>query len=332
MFWGLTILTIKEQLRALLEENRGTFISGEDIAKRLYCTRGAVWKAIKALRTEGLAISAVTNRGYCLEDSSDVLSETGVRRYLSKPCEIFVLKTVGSTNAYLRELAQKGASEGTLVVSSEQTSGHGRRGRSFFSPSDTGLYMSVLLRPKVAVNEALKITSLAAVAVCLSLEKVCGASPEIKWVNDIFVNGKKAAGILTEAAFDMENGALDYVVLGIGINVYSPENGFPEEISDIAGAVLGERRGDLRNRLAAAVYEQFMQLYEHLSDDVYLDEYRNRLMWKDEQIFVLSGENGNEKTPAVLLGVDENFALQVRYENGVYGTISSGEISIRRKI
>ncbi len=325
-------MTIKEQLRALLEENRGTFISGEDIAKRLYCTRGAVWKAIKALRAEGLRINAVTNRGYCLEDSSDVLSEAGVRRYLSKPCDIFALKTVGSTNAYLRELAQKGASEGMLVVSSEQTSGHGRRGRSFFSPSDTGLYMSVLLRPKFSVSEALKITSAAAVAVCTALEKVCGISPEIKWVNDIFVNGKKAAGILTEAAFDMENGALDYVVLGIGINVYPPENGFPKELSDIAGAVLGERRGDMRNRLAAAVYEHFMQLYEQLSDNIYLDEYRKRLMWRGEQIFVLSGADGNEKTPAVLLDVDENFSLQVRYENGSCGTISSGEISIRRII
>ena len=220
-------MKLKEQLRGLLEENRGAFISGEDIAKRLYCTRGAVWKVIKSLRAEGLRINAVTNRGYCLEDNSDVLSETGIRRYLSKPCDVIALKTVGSTNAYLRELAQKGASEGTLVVSSEQTSGHGRRGRSFFSPSDTGIYLSVLLRPKVSVNEAVKITSAAAVAVCFALEKECGISPEIKWVNDIFVNGKKAAGILTEAAFDMDNGALDYVCLAIGINVFPPENGFP---------------------------------------------------------------------------------------------------------
>ena len=190
----------------MLEESRGEYISGEDIAKRLYCTRGAVWKAIKSLRDEGVRIDAVTNRGYCLEGSSDIVSESGIRRYLGNEHEIFVLKTVGSTNAYLRELAQKGAAEGTLVVSSEQTRGQGRRGRTFFSPADTGLYLSVLLRPEAAVNEAVKITSIAAVAVCAVLEKVCGVQPEIKWVNDIFVNGKKAAGILTEAAFDMENG------------------------------------------------------------------------------------------------------------------------------
>ncbi len=323
-------MTIKEQLRELLEENRGEFISGEDIAKRLYCTRGAVWKAIRALRAEGLRINAVTNRGYCLEDSSDVISETGIRRYLNTTHDIFVLKTVGSTNAYLRELAQKGVAEGTLVVASEQTRGQGRRGRTFFSPADTGLYMSVLLRPKVAVNEAVKITTLAAVAVCLALEKECGVQPQIKWVNDIFVNGKKVAGILTEAAFDMENGALEYAVLGIGINVYPPENGFPEELSDIAGAVLGERSGDLRNRLSAAVYEQFMQLYALLPDNGYLDEYRKRLMWRGEQILVLTGAEAQE--PAVLLDVDENCALKVRYENGSCGILTSGEIAIRRNL
>ena len=323
-------MTIKEQLRGLLEENRGEFISGEDIAKQLYCTRGAVWKAIRALRAEGLRINAVTNRGYCLEDSSDAISETGILRYLGGVHDIFVLKTVGSTNAYLRELAPKGAAEGTLVVASEQTHGQGRRGRSFFSPADTGLYMSILLRPKFAVNEAVKITSLAAVAVCLALEKECGVSPQIKWVNDIFVNGKKAAGILTEAAFDMENGALEYAVLGIGINVYPPENGFPEELSGIAGAVVGEHTGDLRNRLAAAVYEQFMQLYALLPDNSYLDEYRKRLMWRGEQILVLTGADGQE--PAVLVDVDENCALRVRYENGGCGLLTSGEIAIRRKL
>lgn len=329
-FWRYTILTIKEQLRGLLEENRGEYISGEEIAKRLYCTRGAVWKAISALRSEGLSINAVTNRGYCLENNSDIISEAGIRRYLNTQSEIFVLKKVGSTNAFLREKAQNGACEGTLVVSSEQKSGHGRRGRTFFSP-DTGLYMSILLRPKVEVSEALKITSMSAVAVCLALERVCAVKPQIKWVNDIFVDGKKAAGILTEASVDVENGAMDYALIGIGINVYPPEKGFPEELSGIAGAVVGEHTGDLRNRLAAAVYEEFMRLYTS-SDNAYISEYRNRLMWLGERIFVLSGADGREKTPAVLLGIEDDFSLKVRYENGTCAKITSGEISIRRNL
>lgn len=323
--------TIKEQLRQLLEENRGSFISGEEIAKRLYCTRGAVWKAINALRNDGFEITAVTNRGYCLEDSGDVLSESGIRRLLVDKSEVIVLKSVNSTNAYMRKLAENGYAEGTLVVSSEQTNGSGRHGRSFFSPADTGLYMSILLRPEISAQEAVKITSAAAVAVCRALDEVCGVSPEIKWVNDIYLNGRKVAGILTEAAFNLENGALDYAVLGIGVNVYPPVGGFPADISKIAGAVLNERQTDTRNRLSAAIWKNFGDLYAALPDNTYLKEYRKRLMWVDKEIYILSGVDGKQKTPAILLGVDKNCALKVRYEDGREGTISSGEISIRRK-
>ncbi|MGN1118851.1 MAG: biotin--[acetyl-CoA-carboxylase] ligase [Oscillospiraceae bacterium] len=324
-------MTIKEQLWALLDENRGNYISGEEIAKQLYCTRGAVWKAITALRSEGCRISAVTNRGYCLEDAGDALTAAGIRRFLSRSAgEITVLKTVGSTNVYMRDLAQKGASEGTLVVSAEQTSGSGRRGRRFFSPAETGLYMSILLRPDFSAQEAVRMTSAAAVAVCQAVEETCGAAPQIKWVNDIYINGRKAAGILTEAAFGLENGALEYAVVGIGINVYEPKGGFPEEIRDTAGAVLSQRVPEMRNRLAAAVYERFMAIYRMLPDSGYLSEYRKRLMWCGEEISILTGADGEAKTPAIMLGVDESCALLVRYENGCEGVLSSGEISIRR--
>ncbi|MGN0683482.1 MAG: biotin--[acetyl-CoA-carboxylase] ligase, partial [Oscillospiraceae bacterium] len=274
--------TIKEQLRELLEQNRGSFISGEEIAKRLYCTRGAVWKAINALRNDGFEITAATNRGYCLEDSGDFLSESGICRLLNDDREIIVLKSVNSTNAYMRKLAEGGYAEGTIVVSSEQSNGSGRHGRSFFSPADTGLYMSILLRPEISAQEAVKITSAAAVAVCRALYEVCGVSPEIKWVNDIYLNGKKVAGILTEAAFNLENGALDYAILGIGVNVYPPVGGFPADISKIAGAVLNERKTDTRNRLAAAICKSFSDLYAALPDNTYLKEYRKRLMWIDK--------------------------------------------------
>ncbi len=321
---------IKEQLRGLLEENRGLFISGEEIAKRLYCTRGAVWKAIGALRAEGFEITAVTNRGYCLENSGDVLSESGIRRLLNDDREIIVMKSTASTNAYLRGLAQKGCAEGTLVVSSEQTNGCGRRGRSFFSPADTGLYMSILLRPDFPVTEAVKITSAAALAVCCVLENVCAVSPKIKWVNDIRLNDRKVAGILNEASISLENGALEYVVLGVGVNVYPPQGGFPAELDGIAGAVLDERRGDTRNRLAAAICKRFGELYAALPNSAYLEEYRKRLIWRGERINILSGADGKVKTPAVMLGVDDNCALRVRYDDGSEGIVSSGEISIGR--
>ena len=321
-------MTIKEQIRVILEQRRGEFVSGEELAKSLYCTRSAVWKAITALRKEGCVITAATNRGYRMDSGRDVLSEAGIRRWLGEyGSEVIVKASVGSTNALLRELARGGAPEGTLAAASEQTNGSGRRGRRFFSPADTGLYMSILLRPDFPAWEAVQITSAAAAAVCLALEEVCGVKTEIKWVNDVYVDGKKAAGILTEAAFGLENGALEYAVVGIGVNVYEPVGGFPEELSGIAGAVLSQPQSDIRNRLAAEITKRFMELYRALPDSGYMDEYRKRLMWTGERIFILSGSAG---TSAVMLGVDESCGLLVRYDDGTEGVVSSGKISIRR--
>lgn len=324
-------MTIKEQTRYILESRRGEYVSGEELAKILYCTRSAVWKAISALRNEGCVITAATNRGYRLESESDTLSEAGIRRLLGEyDCDVIVKRSVGSTNALMRELARQGAHEGTLVASSHQTNGSGRRGRRFFSPPDTGLYMSILLRPSFSVAESVRITSAAAVAVCMALEEVCGAEARIKWVNDVYIGGKKAAGILTEASFGLENGALEYAVVGIGVNVYEPEGGFPEELRDIAGAVLEEPRPDMRNKLCAEITRKFLEIYRQLPDCGYMSEYRKRLMWRGEEIVILSGADGIVTKPAVLLGTDDMCGLLVRYEDGSEGVVSSGEISIRK--
>lgn len=324
-------MTIKEQIRYILESRRGEYVSGEELAKSLYCTRSAVWKAITALRNEGCVITAATNRGYRLESESDTLSEAGIRRMLGEyDCDVIVKRSVGSTNALMRELAQQGAREGTLVAASHQTCGSGRRGRRFFSPPDTGLYMSILLRPSFSVGESVRITSAAAAAVCMALEEVCGAEARIKWVNDVYIGGKKAAGILTEASFGLENGALEYAVVGIGVNVYEPEGGFPEELRDIAGAVLEKPQPDMRNRLCAAITRKFTEIYRQLPDSGYMSEYRKRLMWRGEEILIMSGADGAVTKPAVMLGTDDMCGLLVRYEDGSEGVVSSGEISIRK--
>ena len=174
------------------------------------------------------------------------------------------------------------------------------------------------------------MTTAAAVAVCLALEEVCGVKPTIKWVNDIYLDGRKVAGILTEAAFGIENGALEYAVVGIGLNVYPPKGGFPAELSETAGAVLSEKLPDMRNKLAAAIMDNFMALYARLPDSGYLDEYRRRLMWCGEPILILSGADGSKGTPATMLGVDERCGLIVKYNDGSEGVVSSGEISIRK--
>lgn len=323
-------MTVKQKLLELFELNKGSFLSGAEIAHSLSCTRGAVWKAVKSLQEDGYEITAVSGKGYRLETRTDVLSENGVKKYLPPQCGVLsvqVHKIISSTNTRLRELAADGAPEGTAVISGEQTNGRGRLGRSFFSPSDTGVYMSLLLRPQMTADSAVKITTAAAVSVAEAIERLSGKPAQIKWVNDIYMDGRKVCGILTEAAFSLENGGLEYAVLGIGVNAYVPENGFPEDIKDIAGAVFSERRDDMRNKLAAEILSRFMKYYSELADNTYIESYRKRLMWKGEKISVISGNTG---TPATLLDADNDCRLLVEYENGEKAAVSSGEISIRK--
>ena len=324
-------MTVKDKTLQLLEENRGTFLSGEEIAEKTGCTRGAVWKAVKSLQEEKYPITAVTNKGYCLDESTDILSEPGVRKYLSgkaKDLDISVYKSLESTNITLREFADKGAAEGKVVISGMQTKGRGRLGRSFFSPSDTGIYLSILLRPDIPADKAVKMTTAAAVAVSMAIEKVSDLKPSIKWVNDVYLRGKKICGILTEAAFSsMEVGGLEYAVVGIGVNVYQPEGGFSEELKNIAGEVFTEKMPDMRNRLAAEILNYYIDFYYNLESNTFFEDYHKRLMWINEKINVISAK---KSTPATLLGIDTDCRLHVKYEDGREDFVSSGEISIRK--
>lgn len=321
----------KEKLLRLFENDRGRFLSGEELAERLGCSRAAIWKAVTALRNEGYGITAVTNKGYCLDPASDMLSQAGVEKYLGAykdRIKLDVRKSVGSTNDVLRELAAGGAPEGTVAIAGTQTGGKGRLGRSFFSPKDSGLYLSILLRPDMSALDAVRITTAAAVAVADTAETLSGKRTRIKWVNDVRIDGKKICGILTEASFSLENGGLEYAVVGIGVNACEPEGGFPEEIKDIAGAVFSEHREDLRCRLAGGIITRFMELYEDLGSEDMLSSYRSRLEWKNDRIRVI---RGSEEFECTLIDVDDAYALRVRLDDGSEKLISSGEITIRRK-
>lgn len=323
-------MTVKAKLKVLFENNKGKYLSGEEIASELGCTRGAVWKAVRGLEAEGWRIDAVTNKGYCLARENDVLSADGIKKYLACKdiTDVIVYHVTDSTNIQLKALAADGAPEGTLVVAGEQTAGRGRLGRSFYSPSDSGIYMSLLLRPKLGTSDAIKITTAAASATAEIIEKLTGCSTEIKWVNDIYSCGRKVCGILTEASFNVEFGGFDYAVLGIGINVYEPEGGFPEDISSVAGALLKERVSDMRNMIAAGIADRFMEYYRNIENSSYFESYEKRLMWKNENISIISPAGTK---PAVLRGIDSECRLIVEYPDGTEGTVSSGEISIRKK-
>ena len=319
----------KEKLLFLFETHKGDFFSGEEIAEKLSVSRTAVWKAVNSLRNEGYEIEAVPNKGYSLSVNTDILSAQGIRKYLNQACsdiKLHVLPQVEATNTLLREKANAGAKEGYTVIADEQTNGRGRRGRSFYSPKDTGIYMSLLLRPVgITPGQAIKNTTMAAVAACEAIEEVSGKQTGIKWVNDIYMDGRKVSGILTEASFDMENGSLDYVVLGIGMNVYPPKGGFPKEIEQIAGTIFHESQNDGKNSLAAGFLNHFMNYYTAGENVNYVEKYRDRSLAVGKEVTVLSSNGGKR---AVALDVDEECRLIVQYEDGRTERLSSGEISI----
>lgn len=323
-------MTTKEKLLALLEDSKGTFFSGGEIARTLQVSRAAVWKAVNALREDGYTIDAATNKGYRLSPDSDILSPQGIRRFLKpeyRDLDLTVLPTAPSTNALVREKANQGRPEGCVIVACEQTDGRGRYGRQFFSPIDSGVYLSLLLRPTAySPQQATCLTAAAAAAMCQAIEAVTGQQPGIKWVNDIFLHGKKVCGILTEAAVGLETGALDYMVLGAGVNLYPPVKGFPEEIQPIAGSVLERSCPEAKNRLVGEFLNRFWDFYTHPECRTYLEDYRSRSLAIGQNVTVLSA---GRAVSAYAYGIDDDFRLLVRYENGDTEALSYGEIRIQ---
>ncbi len=323
-------MNTKEKLLELFEQNTGEYLSGEEIASKLDISRTAVWKAVNALRTDGCNIDAVPNRGYCLVSDADVLSENGIRKYLdASPAgnTINVYTVTDSTNIRVREAALSGAAEGFAAIAGSQTAGRGRLGRSFYSPSGTGLYLSLLLRPSsLPSKQTIKVTTLAAVAACEAIEAVSDRKAEIKWVNDIFIDGKKVSGILTEASFSLESDTAEYVILGIGFNILTPEGGFPDEIKNIAGPIFAAPQKDIRNRLAAEFINRFMNAYRTPGFAGYEEKYRRRSLAIGRSVNVLLPEGPR---PALVLDVDDDCRLLVKYEDGTTDRLNSGEISIK---
>ncbi len=323
-------MNTKEKLLTLFESCKGIYVSGEEIASQLSISRSAVWKAVNLLRKDGYEIDAIKNKGYRLSLDTDILSVQGIQKYLNPVCkllDIHVEEEVSSTNSIVREKANAGAVEGYTLIAGSQTEGRGRFERSFYSPKDSGIYMSILLRPThMTPGQAVHITTMAAVAACEAIEDIAEKNPDIKWVNDIYLDGKKVSGILTEATLNMETGSLDYIVLGIGLNIYPPKGGFPKEIDNIAGTIFNEREKDGKNALTAGFLNHFMNYYIKNDKHLFIESYRKRNIAIGKNIIVLSS-SGNRLARA--LDIDEECRLLVKYEDGSTERLLSGEISIR---
>ncbi|MBO5353841.1 MAG: biotin--[acetyl-CoA-carboxylase] ligase [Lachnospiraceae bacterium] len=260
----------------------------------------------------------------------DRLSAEKIRRYLEGTEffeEFFIFQEIDSTNRYLKKLASEGAPAGTVVLAERQSAGRGRQGRSFFSPEEKGIYMSVLLRPEIELQKSVRITSMAAVAVARAIEKVSGIPAKIKWVNDIFLNGKKVCGILTEAGIDFEKETLEYAVLGIGVNVGSME--FPLELDGIATSIGNECGKRIsRNILIAEILKELEDWYSSLWSGSFLEESRNRSILLGKEILVVDTLAEGGSYPARAIDLDDMGHLIIERAEEMQ-VLNSGEVSIR---
>ncbi len=318
----------KDKVLAFLENNKGDFISGAALAREIGISRNSVWKTIQTLNENGYEIESITGKGYRLASNSSVLSSAAIEHYLdSSDVMVQYFEHVDSTNTRAKELAETGAAEGLLVVANEQSAGRGRQGRSFYSPSDTGIYFSLLLRPTFGMESVPLITSYAACCLADAIEECTGHSASIKWVNDIFVDGRKVSGILTEASFSAENMQLAYAVVGIGVNVMPPKDGFTQESDAIAGALssLHEDEGDLRARLIAGTVNRFFEHYHEIPSKPHLDSYRKRSFLTGKHVNIFEG---NEQFEADVLDINDDFTLLVRLQDGSTRSLMSGDVHI----
>lgn len=321
-------MSVKDEVLRQLENNKGNYISGGQLAENLGVSRNSIWKAIKSLEKNGYEIGAIPNKGYCLEEKNDILSSFSIKQHLNSELDIHVHQTVSSTNTVLKEMAEQGAPEGTVVIAEEQTAGKGRMGKSFYSPSKTGIYISILLRPTISAEESLFLTTSAAVATAKAIEDVSEKTALIKWVNDIYMDNKKVCGILTEGAFNVETNQLDYAIVGIGINICFPKDGFPKEIENIATAVFDKETDSTNKRsiLIAHLLDYFMEYYKDFHSKKYVKEYIQRSLILGKEINII---DGNQTLPATAMEIDNKCRLKVLLKDGSTRWLSSGEVSIR---
>lgn len=257
------------------------------------------------------------------------INKESLLKNLKYDFDIQIYDTVASTNNLLKELAANGANEGTVVIASHQTAGRGRMGRKFYSPSDSGIYLSLLLRPDILAKDALSLTTMAAVAVANGIDKVSEKEALIKWVNDIYIDNKKVCGILAEASFNSDGAHLDFVVLGIGINITPPKGGFPEDLQDIATSVFdNDDINSKKELLISEVLNNFMDLYKNDINKNYIGNYISKSFILGNHIIVLDGDSEKE---AIALDIDKECRLKVRYTDNTEEWLSFGEVSTKIK-
>lgn len=312
---------MKEKILQELINNKDKLITGTYIAEHLNITRSYVSKVINEFINSGHVIDIQDRSGYIYRNSNKHINITkkDINHEINN---IYILDKVDSTNKYLKELANNGENEITVVIANEQTAGRGRLGRSFVSNSGKGIYMSILLRPTFGIELSKRITSLTATVVSEAIDEVTKLNTKIKWVNDIYVNDKKIAGILTEGHTNFESGKVEYIVVGIGINLYKQI--FPDNLDNIITTVEDETNKVFSiNKIIESILNKLIYYYENIKDNIHINEYRKRSYVINKKVEL--NIHGNIKYGKVL-DIDDEGELIVLI-NDKKETIYSGEIT-----
>lgn len=318
-------MNLKIEILKMLETHRDTDISGQALAERFGVSRNAVWKAVNALKAEGYKICAGQNRGYRLADENDMLSAVGIAdaiRHRTKGMSVYVHREIDSTNDEAKRLLADGKTGPALIVAEGQSAGRGRQGKQFYSPEREGIYMTFSFPSALPLASAVSLTTASAVAVYLAIRDLTGIETDIKWVNDIYLGGRKICGILTEAISDFEAGCARHILIGIGLNYTTEE--FPAELRDTAAAL--HPAGIPRNLMVARIVDRLFDVIGNLGDERYLDIYRSRSMVIGRDVtYYYNGEAYDARA----VDIDEDGGLIVEDARGNRTVLNSGEVTLR---
>lgn len=323
---------MKEKVLAFLKSHKGEFVSGEAISNTLGVTRASVWKTINKIKSEGYSIESIASKGYRLDSSSGVYNQAEIEQRLEANAlwkTVHYFDQLDSTNDYAKQIGLSYEGKGTLIVADIQTKGRGRLGRMWESPSQTGIWMSLLVKPDFAPSHASKLTQLAALAVSRGIRNICQIDNHIKWPNDIHIQDKKVCGILTEMSAELSG--INYLVIGIGINVNMES--FSEELATTATSLMFET-GVKYNRLdlLAECVREFEALYLQFEKTLSLEGVRRQLIVHSNIIgHKVIIHHNNQVIEAQAVDIDENGNLIVEYQ-GNRLEIFYGEVQRVRKL
>ena len=343
----------KEKVLQILQDNKDC-VSGELLADACKVSRAAVWKAVKSLRDDGFLIEGTTNGGYKYLGQNDFFSKEAFSTEFSALFPKFsnsyiqCFDKIDSTNNYAKKVLSECGSlrdengnltkagekyHNSIIVAECQTAGRGRLGREFVSPKKSGIYLSVIYAPKDGIQEPAKLTAFSAVAVCRTLKKLFNIDAQIKWVNDVFFNGKKVSGILTEGIVNFETQKIESAIVGIGLNIFENDE-FSAEIKKVAGSIFDrshdkeDKNQTTRIRIAAQIAGETLSIFSEDSQKV-INEYREKSFLIGKKVFVHPVIGNNEVYEATVLDIDQNASLLVKTPDGTIKSLNSGEVSIK---